>query len=128
MKLKVVQLLVQILIITTYFFPMFYPTENSDSISGFNALFHPGFMIYGNILIILVLLLTGYRLVYSSLNLAIPTKIKKLEDLTTGLIIIQMIAAILMVTLLGLRLDWMGMVLIGLVAGSVFLEYKGKNA
>ncbi|MFA5560236.1 MAG: hypothetical protein WC964_00505 [Acholeplasmataceae bacterium] len=128
MKLKVVQLLVQILIIITYFFPMFYPAENGDSISGFNALFHPGFMIYGNILIIFVLLLTIYRLVYSSLNLVIPTKIKKMEDLTTGLIIIQMIAAILMVTLLGLRLDWMGMVLIGLVAGSVFLEYKGKNA
>lgn len=127
MKQKILQLILLMLAITTFFFPMFFPEEGLASISGFSALFDSRFHIYGNIIIGLVLLITIYRLIYTILSMVIPTKIEKLESISTMIISTQMLLAILVVTLLGLRLDWIGMVMIFLVASSAITGHKNPK-
>lgn len=124
MKQKIIQLVLLILSIITFFFPMFVLEEGLPSVNGFNSIFDARFHIYGNIIIGLVLLITIYRLIYTILSMIIPDKISKLESISTMIISTQMLLAILVVTLLGLRLDWIGMLMIFLVVSSAILGYK----
>lgn len=127
MKYKLIALLGHLLIIVFFFFPIFNVKSEGERIviSGWQALVHDQYFVFGNIMIWFVLLGSIYYIVYFGIGLFIQSQ--KLEKTTISVAIFQIIAGLVVVTLLGTYLEIAGMAMIGLIVAATLLYDRGKK-
>lgn len=116
----------QLLIIGAFFFELFHVTIHGveKKVTGFDAIISPGFYVIGNILIASILLISLVHfalMVYGIIGQAFSDRLKAF---IVGLVNIELIIAIIVVTFLGTFLEVSGMLMIGLIVLSTFLKYK----
>jgi hypothetical protein len=127
MKFRLLQITIQLSIISSFFLKSFnYHLQDGTKIpiTGFQALLTNEYWIIGNLLIWLILIISSYHLVTQIIALINPLLYKKLDQSLTAAIIIELIAGLVVVTLLGTYLELLGMMMIGFVVSGTYLKYK----
>jgi hypothetical protein len=127
MKIRFLQILVQIGIIATFFFKGFnYHIEGDIKIpiTGFEALVTNEYLIIGNVLIGLILIISIFHLITQIISLIDMPLYEKLDQSLTAAIIIELVAGLLVVTFLGTYLELLGMLMIGFIVLSTYIRYK----
>ncbi len=127
MKIRLLQIGIQISILTTFFYKGFnYHLDNDVKIpiTGFEALFKNQYWIIGNILIWLILLITLFHLFTQVLAYINPQLYKKIDNFLTAAIIIELVAGLLVVTFLGTYLELVGMSMVGFIVLGTYVKYK----
>lgn len=127
MKIRLLQIGIQLSILATFFFKGFNYNLNSEAkipITGFEALFKNQYWIIGNIFIWIILLATIFHLFTQIVAYINPNVYKKLENILTATIIIELVAGLLVVTFLGTYLELVGMFMVGFIVLSTYVKYK----
>ncbi len=126
MKKQVIHLLLQCAIISSFFIIgfQFKNQEILEEVSPLNAIFSEGFPVIGRIVLAYILLSTIFHLVTIIIEMITHQLSKKIDDILTGVITIQMIAGLLVVTFVGTYLLMGGFLMVGLIILSIFLKYK----
>lgn len=126
MKKIIIHLFIQCAIIATFFIKGFNIKNNHLLIeeTGINAIFSSDFSIIGRIVLSYIFLSVLFHIVTLIIELLTHKLPKKLDDALTGVIMIQMISGLLVVTFIGTFLLMGGFLMIGLIVFSIFLKYK----
>jgi len=128
MKIKYLQIMVQFLIIISFFFNTFnYHLGNAViPITGFEALIRNEYFVIGNIFIWTILLGSIYHLLVQVILFIKPKLQDKLDNSITAIVSIQLFFGLFIVTFLGRYLEILGIVVIGLIVLGAYLRYKYK--
>ena len=128
MKSRYLQIFVQVLIISTFFFKSFnyHLGDAVIPITGFQALFKNEYFIVGNIFIWTILIGSIYHLVVQVFLLAKPKLMEKLDPSITGIIIVQLFFGLFIVTFLGRYLELLGIIMVGLIVFTAYLRHTYK--
>jgi hypothetical protein len=127
MKFRFLQITIQLSIISTFFFNSFnYHLDDGTRIpiTGFEALLKNEYWIVGNLLIWLILIISVVHLITQIVASVNPKIYNKIEQSLTAAIIIELVAGLLVVTLLGTYLELLGMIMIGFVVLGTYVKYK----
>jgi hypothetical protein len=127
MKFRLLQIAIQLSIINTFFLKSFiYHLEDGTKIpiTGFEALLKNEYLIIGNLLIWLILIISIYHLVTQIIASINPVFYKKLDQSLTAAIIIELVSGLLVVTLLGTYLELLGMIMIGFIVVGTYVKHK----
>jgi len=126
MKKLIIHLLLQCLILSSFFIKGFQLKINNifEEVSPINAIFSDYFPVIGRIVLTYIFLSVLFHLIALVIQLLTHQLSKKLDDILTGVITIQMIAGLLVVTFVGTYLLMGGFLMIGLIVLSIFLKYK----
>ena len=129
MKIKYLQIIVQFLIVISFFFNTFNYHVGTlvIPIRGFEALVKNEYFIVGNIFIWTILLGSFYHLIVQVFLLVKPNLQEKLDNSLTAVVTIQLFFGLFIVTFLGRYLEILGIVVIGLIVLGAYLRYKYKN-
>jgi len=126
MKKIIIHLFIQCAIISTFFIKGFQ-VKNSHLLeeeTGINAILSTSFPMIGRIILIYIFISVLFHISTLIFELVTNQLPKKLDDILTGVIIMQMIAGLLVVTFIGTYLLMGGFLMIGLVVFGIFLKYK----
>lgn len=126
MKYYASQAFNQLLIMGAFFFELFHVEISGieEKVTGIEAIFSPGFYVIGNIVIALVLLISFMHFLLMLYGMIGQTLSDKLNGFIVGLVNIELILAIVLVTFLGTFLAFSGILMIGLIVLSTFLKYQ----
>jgi len=129
MKLKILQLTLQGTIIGLYFTNMFnyYDNENKVLVSGFKAIITNQYYYIGNIMILAVLLAAVFQFVFLVISFFNLEYYKRKDDLLVTIINIEIVVGLLMVTFLGIHLEWLGILVIAIIILSTLIKHKFKT-
>ncbi|MFP4177545.1 MAG: hypothetical protein ACLFTZ_02165 [Acholeplasmataceae bacterium] len=126
MRYRIVQIVVQAVIVLSYFAKGFSDQDSDGSrvpITGIEALVSDHYFIIGNIIIALVLLC------------AIAIILMEIQAIRSGMsakqavaaINIEIVSGLLLVTLLGTYLEFIGMAVVGLIVLGAFINYRYED-
>ena len=127
MRIRLLQIGVQLSILITFFFKGFnYHLEDGVEIpiTGFAALIQNEYWIIGNLLIWFILIISTFHLITQVIAYVDLTLYKKLDPVLTAAIIIELVAGLLVVTFLGTYLELVGLFMIGFIVLGTYLKYK----
>ena len=129
MKIKYLQIIVQFLIVISFFFKTFnYHIGTAViPITGFEALVKNEYFIIGNIFIWTILIGSFYHLIVQVFLFIKPKLQGKLDNSLTAIVSIQLFFGLFIVTFLGRYLEILGIAVIGLIVLGAYLRYKYKN-
>jgi hypothetical protein len=129
MKLKILQTLIQGSIISLYFFNIFNYFENETKylVTGFKAIITNEYYYIGNIMIIVVLLAAVTQFIFLLISFFNLKFYQSKEDLLVTIINIELVIGLLMVTFLGINLEWLGILMIFLIILSAVIKHKFKT-
>jgi hypothetical protein len=126
---KFLQILIQVLIVMSFFFKIFNYHEGNQiiPISGFEALIKNSYFIVGNIFIWFMLLGSIYHL-FVQLFVMISKKVNpKLETSLVIILNLQLFFGLFVVTFLGRYLEMLGIFVVGLIILGAVIKYKYKT-
>jgi len=122
MKFKILQFLIVAGMISCLFFPMF--DVDGISITGFEGMFSKDILLFGNIIIICIVLLTAVHFVYTSFSLFAKNEQELYKSIMNGIVSLNSIFGLLLVTFTGLILGWLSIVFVALMIISALIRYK----
>jgi len=129
MKIRYLQVIVQFLIVISFFFNTFNYHVGTlvIPITGFEALVKNEYFIVGNIFIWTILIGSFYHAVVQVFLFIKPKLQDKLDDSVTAIVTIQLFFGLFIVTFLGRYLEILGIIVIALIVFGAYLRYKYKN-
>jgi hypothetical protein len=128
MRIRFLQIGVQLTIVVLYFFNIMNYEEQGEKIpiTGFKALITNEYFIIGNIFLAIVLLASIYHLLTQIIALINEKFYAKLDQSLTIVVNIQLFIGLFVVTFIGLNLEMLGLAMVGLVVFGAFMKYKFK--
>lgn len=120
MKYKVLQLLVLFGLIATLLSPIF--NVDDIQITGFEAMYHNDIMLFGNIIMIVIVLTTLLHLGYMIYQMY--PKGKSYDEVVNGIVSVGLLFGLLMITFLGLMSNIMAWLCVLLMVLSALIRYK----
>ena len=120
MKYKVLQLLVLFGLIATLLSPIF--NVDGTEITGVEAMFSKEIMLFGNIIMIVIVLTALLHLIYMIYRL-FPNA-KKYDEVINGIVSIGLLFGLLMITFLGLISNVMAWLCVLLMVLAALIRYK----
>ncbi|MCR3905952.1 MAG: hypothetical protein NUK62_02885 [Tenericutes bacterium] len=128
MRIRFLQIGVQLTIVVLYFFNIMNYEEQGEKIpiTGFKALITNEYFIIGNIFLAIVLLASIYHLLTQIIALINEKFYDKLDQSLTIVVNIQLFIGLFVVTFIGLNLEMLGLAMVGLVVFGAFMKYKFK--
>lgn len=120
MKYKVLQLLVLFGLIATLLSPMF--NIDDIQITGFEAMFNSEIMLFGNIIMIVIVITSVLHLTYMIYQ--IFPKAKNLDEIANGIVSVGLLFGLLMITFLGLMSNVIAWLCVLLMVLSALIRYK----
>ena len=122
MKFKMIQFVIVVGILTCFFLPMFNVEETT--LTGFEAIFSNDILLFGNIVLAVVLVMTALHLMLMAFEVFKSKRSDSLEEGTNMVVNIGLIAGLLMVTFLGWYTNIISIVCVLLMIGSAYVRYK----
>lgn len=120
MKYKVLQLLVLFGLIATLLSPMF--NIDDIQITGFEAMFNSEIMLFGNIIMIVIVITSVLHLTYMIYQMF--PKAKNLDEIANGIVSVGLLFGLLMITFLGLMSNVIAWLCVLLMVLSALIRYK----
>lgn len=120
MKYKVLQLLVLFGLIATLLSPMF--NIDDIQITGFEAMFNSEIMLFGNIIMIVIVITSVLHLTYMIYQMF--PKAKNLDEIANGIVSVGLLFGLLMITFLGLMSNVIAWLSVLLMVLSALIRYK----
>jgi len=129
MKTRLLQTFIQGLIISLFFLKIFnyYVGEDKFLVTGFEAIITNRYYYIGNIMILVILLSAITQFILLLISFINYGLYKKKEDLFVTIVNIELVIGLLMVTFLGINLEWLGLALILLIIISAVIKHKFKT-
>ncbi len=122
MKYKILQLIVVTAMMICLFMPMF--DIDGVEVTGFSGMFSRDILLFGNIIIIFIVLLTTIHFVYAIANLFMRNENQNYQNIMNGIVSLNSVFGLLLVTFTGLILGWLAIVFIALMIISSLIRYK----
>ncbi|MFH0767173.1 MAG: hypothetical protein ABH890_00700 [Bacillota bacterium] len=128
MKIRFVQIGIQLLIIASFFLKIFnyHVGEDVIPITGFEALIKNKYFIIGNIVIAFILFASIYHLITQIFVILKNPIYQKLDQILTIVITLQLLFGMIVVTFLGTYLEVLGIIIIGLTVLGVMIKHWYK--
>ncbi len=124
MKFKVLRLLVQILLVGIFFFPMMHQKDQEDILfNGFEAILQGDYLVIGNIVIACVLLGVILHLLSTVYEMIDFKSYQKMEGTVNIIVNITVFLSLIIITFLGTFLLVFGYIMVGLMILSTYLRY-----
>ncbi|AUD64369.1 hypothetical protein BK011_01260 [Tenericutes bacterium MZ-XQ] len=120
MKYKVLQLLVLFGLIATLLSPMF--NIDDIQITGFEAMINSEIMLFGNIIMIVIVITSVLHLTYMIYQMF--PKAKNLDEIANGIVSVGLLFGLLMITFLGLMSNVIAWLCVLLMVLSALIRYK----
>lgn len=120
MKYKVLQLLVLFGLIATLLSPIF--NVDGTEITGVEAMFSKEIMLFGNIIMIVIVLTALLHLLYMIYRLF--PNVKNYDEVINGIVTIGLLFGLLMITFLGLISNVMAWLCVLLMVLAALIRYK----
>ncbi|TNF09160.1 MAG: hypothetical protein EP317_01510 [Bacillota bacterium] len=119
-------IVLQLAILTTFFFPGFTITKGdvTEGVIGIEAIVRSDFPWIGRFVLLYILLSVIFHLLTLIYELVKRTLPEKLDQTLTVILTLQMIAGLLVVTFMGTFTHFFGFMMIGLILLSIFTKYK----
>ena len=105
----------------------YYDNENKVLVSGFKAIITNQYYYIGNIMILAVLLAAVFQFVFLVISFFNLEYYKRKDDLLVTIINIEIVVGLLMVTFLGIHLEWLGILVIAIIILSTLIKHKFKT-
>lgn len=122
MKFKILQLIIVIAMMVCLFFPMF--DIDGIKVTGFGGMFSKEILLFGNIIIICIVLLTTIHFGYTVLSLFMKEEPEMYKSIMNGIVSLNSVFGLLLVTFTGLILGWLAIVFVALMIISALIRYK----
>lgn len=122
MKLKILQFIIVIGILTCFFLPMFNVEEKV--LTGFEAILSNEILLFGNIIISVVFLMSALHFILMVLASFRSEKSESLEEVTNIIVNIGLISGLLMVTFLGWQINAIAIMCVALMIATAYIRYK----
>ncbi len=117
-------LLLDLVIFVHFFLPIFHLSKINVTLTGFQGLLNPNLLVLGNITLWVLLLALGVQILFRVLGwIRNETKWNDVTIMTTNL---MLISGLVVVTFLGTYLNWIGIIMIGLIVLGTYLNHKMK--
>lgn len=125
MKKQAFYIITQLLILFTFFIEGFQiKNPFTKKVTGIQAILSPDFPMIGRIVLAYIFLSVMFHSIILLYELVKKGLSKKMDDILTAIVTIQMISGLLVVTFIGTFLLWGGFLMIGIIVVSVFAKYK----
>lgn len=122
MKFKILQLIIVIAMMVCLFFPMF--DIDGIKVTGFGGMFSKEILLFGNIIIICIVSLTTMHFGYTVLSLFMKEEPEMYKSIMNGIVSLNSVFGLLLVTFTGLILGWLAIVFVALMIISALIRYK----
>jgi len=122
MKFKLLQFIVVTAMMICLFLPMF--NVNGIKLSGFKGVISDEILLFGNFIIAIVILLTTIHFVYTLYSLFVREEKVLYQNIMNGIVSLNSVFGLLLVTFTGLILNWIALVFVALMIISALIRYK----
>jgi hypothetical protein len=122
MKFKILQIIILIGMVVCLFLPMF--DVEGVSVTGIEAMYSQELLLFGNIIMIFIVLLTLIHFVYMIKMLFISSKEDSYQNFMNAIVSANSIFGLLLITFLGLISNIVSIVFVALMIISSILRYK----
>lgn len=122
MKFKLLQFIVVTAMMIFLFLPMFI--VNGIELSGFKGVISDEILLFGNFIIAIVILLTTIHFVYTLYSLFVREEKVLYQNIMNGIVSLNSVFGLLLVTFTGLILNWIALVFVALMIISALIRYK----